>query len=296
MKKIRKITKIIILLLILASCKSTGNIQTDSIANHRKYFETSVSPVKGLMITAHGLNTKPSKMGDDNTDGTLVKLFLDEGYHVYLAVLPGHEGTIKENINKYDWLISAHSQYREAAEIAQKNNLRIFLTAFSLGALVYHNLMINEDDVKFSAAALFAPAAAIKGITRAGIFAADIFLTDNAIINSRAPIEYQAQKGVSISAYKALFELEDNLYKNKFVDCNIPTLIFIDPNDELIGINKLRKTIKKFNLSNWSIITVSNSGTKITPNYHHLIIDNKCVSSETWNIICENIINFLDEI
>ncbi|MCL2176025.1 MAG: alpha/beta hydrolase [Treponema sp.] len=266
------------------------------INNHEKYFKTAVFPVKGIMIIVHGLNTNPSKMGDNNTDGTLVKLFLDEGYHVYRVILPGHGGSIEEmqNINSRDWINSALLQYREAAEIARENNIPIYLTAFSLGALVYFNL-INIEDVEFRRTILFAPAVAIKRVARTGIITADIFLSDNAIIKSRAPIEYRAQKGVSISAYRALFELEDNLHKNNFVNCNIPSLVLIDPKDEFISINKLKKLISNFNLSNWKIITVSGAGAEITPNYHHLIIDNKCVSQLTWNNIHERIVKFLDE-
>lgn len=280
----------------MISCKSINNIKNPSITNYKKYFETSVFPVKGIVIIAHGLNTNPSKMGDDNTNGTLVKLFLDEGYHVYRVVLPGHGGTIEEmqKINSQDWINSAIMQYREAAEIAHKNNIPIYLTAFSLGGLVYENLINYEENVEFAGIILFAPAIAIKGTARAGILISDIFLTDSAIIKSKAPVEYRAQKGVSISAYNALFELEDTLYKSEFENCNIPSLIFINPKDELINITKLQKSITKFNLSNWNVATVSNTGAEIKPKYHHLIIDSKCVSSETWGIIKEKILYFLE--
>jgi esterase/lipase len=278
MKKILFILSIVILLIFI-SCRSSNNIKNYLyITNYEKYFETSVFPVKGIIIIVHGLNTNPLKMGDDNTNGTLVKLFLDAGYHVYRVILPGHGGTIEEmkKANAQDWINSAIMQYREAAEI------------------VYENLINYEENVEFAGIILFAPAIAIKRTARAGIFVSDIFLAASAIIKSRAPIEYRAQKGVSISAYNALFELEDNLYKNEFKNCNIPTLIFIDPKDELINISKLQKSITNYNLSNWNIVTVSNTGNEIKPNYHHLIIDNKCVSSETWDIIKEKILFFLE--
>jgi len=285
----------IFLLLIINSCKSINN--TLKITNYEEYFETTVFPVKGIIVIVHGLNTNPSKMGDDNANGTLVKLFLDEGYHVYRVILPGHGGKIEEmqNINAQDWLNSALIQYREAAEIAYKNNIPIYLAAFSLGGLVYENLIHYEKDVKFAGIILFAPAIAIKGTARASIFFSDIFLAGSAIIKSRAPMEYRARKGASISAYNALFELEDALYKNEYINCNVPTLVFIDPKDELINISKLHKAITNFNLSNWSVITVSNIGAEIKPKYHHLIIDSKCVSYETWDFICENVKTFFSD-
>jgi len=295
MKNNHIVIPVLFLLTIFISCKSTDNLLIIDFASYEKYFETPVFPVKGVMVIAHGLNTKPSKMGDADIDGTLVKLFLDNGYHVYRIALPGHEGHIEEmqNIKAGGWLNSAFMQYHKAAEIARNNNVPVYLTAFSLGALVYNILINNEKDVEFKRAVLFAPALAIKGSARAGILAADFFLPDSAIIKSRAPIEYQAQKGVSICAYKALFELEDILYKNEFINCNIPSLIFIDPKDELISISKLRKVISNFNLSNWNIVTVSNEGAEIRPKYHHLIIDSKTVSHVTWDVIREKIVQFL---
>jgi hypothetical protein len=261
-------------------------------------FKTEITPVKGVILLAHGLNTNPIKMGDDRTEGTLVKLFIDAGYHVYRVILPGHIGSINEmqNISSQNWLNSAHIQYNEAAAIAQKYDIPIYLAAFSLGALIYKYLLSNEESVTFSGSILFAPALAIKNHIRFFIRFAGIFLFESSIITSRAPLEYRAQRGVSVSAYRAMLELENAMYENRFRNSNIPTIIFIDPSDELICICILRGHIENFYLSNWVIVPISNNGSVITPQYNHLIIDNKSVSEETWNYISKNIYLFLENI
>ena len=295
MKKIIELHWLLICFFIFFSCKSVNDESINCGASSGKIFKTTMFPAKGVIVLVHGLNTKPSKMGDDKSEGTLAKMFLEAGYHVYRVTLPGHSGEITEmqNIKSQVWLNSALSQYREAAETADKDDIPIYLAAFSLGAAVYLNLMISGEDAAFEKMVLFAPAVAAKRIARNGIYAADIFSNDRTIIASKAPAEYRAQRGVSISAYKALFELEDNLNKHEFVNCNIPALVFIDHDDELISISALRRNINNFNLTNWIVETISNAGAKINPKYHHLIIDDKSLSPETWNFICKKILYFL---
>jgi len=164
----KMLTLIAITMLISLSCNSINNINTYITVNYEKYFETTVLPVKGIVMVAHGLNMIPSKMGDNNTDGTLVKLFLDEGYHIYRVILPGHGGAIEEmqNVNSQDWLNSALMQYQETVKIAHEKRIPIYLAAFSLGGLVYKNLIHAEKDVKFDGVILFAPAISIKRSAR----------------------------------------------------------------------------------------------------------------------------------
>jgi esterase/lipase len=298
-KKLNIYTVLCFIILII-SCVSIRNVaNTNEDVNFEiNFLETEAIPVKGVILLAHGLNTKPLKMGDNKTEGSLAKLFLDEGYHVYRIALSGHYKSIEEmqNIKAKHWINSALSQYYEALEIANNLNIPIYLVAFSLGALVYKNILNSEENVKFSGSILFAPALTVKGTVRFSIYLGNIFLHDETIISSKAPVEYRAQKDVSMSAYNALFELVDNLHEKEFANCNIPTLIFIDPKDELISISKLKNIITRFTLTNWNISEVTTEGSTITPKYHHLIIDNKCVSTLTWEKIKKEIIFFLRDL
>jgi hypothetical protein len=186
-------------------------------------------------------------------------------------------------------------QYGAAYIKAEKQQLPLYLCAFSLGALVFEDLMNEETatPVRFEKAILFAPAIAIKTRTRL-LLALYPFMKDSTIINSMSAAEYRAQRGASLAAYKAVFELEKRIKIRNFANNNRATLVFIDGDDEFISMGGIQKHINKCNLSRWNIFQVSNAGARIHPPYHHLIIDNRCVSAETWQAITNNIRTFLE--
>jgi alpha/beta superfamily hydrolase len=261
------------------------------------FFTTKNENVKGVVIIAHGLNVLPSKMGTPDSEGSLVKLFLDSGCHVFRVALSGHAGSINkmQTVSPSKWLADAYIQYCAAYIAADKQKLPLYLCAFSLGALVFEDL-INEETttpVRFEKAILFAPAIAINASARA-LLVLDPFMKDSAIINSMSPAEYRAQRGASLAAYKAVFELEKRIKNNNFANNNISTLVFIDGDDEFISMGGIKNHIKRFNLSAWNVFQVSNAGARINPQYHHLIIDNRCVSAETWQAITNNILKTLE--
>jgi esterase/lipase len=235
-----------------------------------QYWETAISNPKGLVIVAHGLNVKPSKMGTPLSEGTLVKLLLDSGYHVYRATLKGHSGSLEDmqSIGQSDWIDDAYFQYCRAKTIAEKEGLSLYLLAFSLGALVYEVLMNEETavPVRFEKAILFSPAVAIRPVTKT-VLCLQPFTNDKFIIKSASPEEYRAQTGASIAAYRTLFNMEKSLCSAFFENNNVNTIIFIDQNDEMVSANMLRKRIKKYELTNWRIYEVSNTGALIRPRY-----------------------------
>lgn len=262
-----------------------------------EYWKSPAANPRGLVIVVHGLNVKPSKMGTPYAEGTLVKLLLDNGYHVYRVTLKGHSGVIEgmRNVTQHDWIHDAYVQYCQAKTIAGNERLPLYLLGFSLGALVYEVLMHEETPipVQFEKAILFSPAIAIKPAAKIVLWLRP-FTNDTSIIKSVSPEEYRAQKGTSMSAYKALFTMEKLLSKASFKNCNIDTIIFIDKNDEMISRALLRKRIHQYNLANWRVYEVTNTGAVIKPKYHHLLIDTKCVSEMTWQYISKTILGFLD--
>ncbi|AEF85005.1 hypothetical protein TREPR_3702 [Treponema primitia ZAS-2] len=261
------------------------------------YWETSGKTSKGVIIVAHGLNVKPSKMGAPETEGTLVKFLLDSGYNVYRVTLTGHSGLIEtmQNVTESDWLSDAYIQYCEAKLFAERAGVPLYLLGFSLGALVFEHLM-NENTVtpvQFEKAILFSPAIAVKTKAKT-VLLLQPFTNDSSIINSVSPEEYRAQRGTSMRAYKNIFNMEEALCSASFSKNNIDTILFIDKNDELVSIRTLRNRINQYKLTNWNILEISNSGAVIKPKYHHLLIDNRCVSASTWQYITGSITDFLE--
>jgi len=269
------------------------------------YWESAVPNPRGIFIVAPGLNVKPSKMGTPLAEGTLVKLLLDLGYHVYRVTLPGYAGEPKDaqKLSHADWISDAYSQYCQARAIAENRQLPLYLLGFSLGALVYLALMAEETEmtvgpsaagpVKFEKIILFSPAIAIKPVIKLMLHALS-FVSEKIIIRSASPKEYRAQNGISLAVYKAVFEMEELLCSFSFKNCNINTILFIDRNDEMLSINTLNERIIQYGLNNWKIYEISNANAAIKPQYHHLLIDSKCVSSETWRFISGAIMDFLN--
>ncbi|GHU61536.1 hypothetical protein FACS189445_3660 [Spirochaetia bacterium] len=272
--------------------------QTDTLFNGENaetpgFFKTTHKNVKGIAVVVHGLNVKPSKMGTPESDGTLVKLLLDSGYHVVRVTLSGHGASLQEmkNVNASQWLSDAYIQYCKAYIEAQDAAMPLYLVGFSLGALVFESLMneTTKTPVRFEKAVLFSPAIAIKDIARVTL-ALNPLLKQSAIINSKSPVEYRAQKGASLAAYNALFELEEKLCNDKFANNTIETVLFIDPQDEFISLRKLRERIKEAALLQWEIVEITKDGANIKPPYHHLIIDRNCTGETTWRSIQSKIL------
>jgi alpha-beta hydrolase superfamily lysophospholipase len=258
-------------------------------------FRTGRVPVNGVVIVAHGLNVKPSKMGGPEDAGTIVEALLDGGYHVVRAVFTGHSGGAMAAVTGQAWLEDARACVSVAraeagrVEALTGSRCRLYLAGFSLGALVFEVLM-NEDAV-FDKAVLFSPAVAIKSLAH-GILLLDT-AGDGQIITSRSPAEYRAGPGASIAAYKALFALEARLESFSFAKNNIPTLVFIDPLDELVSFGKLKRLVTKHGLTGWRLRKVSNRNGSIRPAYHHLIIDEVCLGKENWAAVRRDMLDFL---
>jgi esterase/lipase len=261
-----------------------------------QYWSTTISNPRGVILVVHGLNVKPSKMGAPLTEGTLVKLLLDSGYNVYRVTLKGHNGSLADmqKVTQSDWIHDAYVQYCHAKTIAESERLPLYLLGFSLGALVYEVLMNEETaiPVQFEKIVLFSPAIAIKPTAKTVLWLQP-FANDRSIIRSVSPKEYRAQRGASMAAYKIVFDMEMSLCSAYFRNSNVDTIIFIDKNDEMISIEILRERINQYELTNWRIYEVTNTGAAIKPQYHHLLIDNKCVSVSTWQYISETMLNFL---
>jgi esterase/lipase len=293
---------IFLTLFISNSCLAFNPVNRLYAENENKtelpqYWETTISNPRGIVMVAHGLNVKPSKMGAPSVEGTLVKLLLDSGYHVYRVTLKGHGGPLEDmqEVTRSDWIYDAYSQYCQAKILAENERLPLYLLGFSLGALVYEVLMNEEMDipVQFEKAILFSPAVAIKSTAKTVLWLQP-FAKDQSIIKSASPEEYRAQTGASMTAYKTVFDMEESLRSSCFRNCNISTIIFIDKNDEMVSARILRERIHQYELTNWRIYEVTNAGAAIRPRYHHLLIDSRCVSASTWQYISGTIANFLD--
>lgn len=255
-----------------------------------KIFPSSNFPSRGVVLLAHGLNNKPSIMAP------LGEVLNQAHYDVVRVTFKGHQGSL-ENMKKVqvsDWQDEGYLQYCQAKLLSEQKKIPLYLVAFSLGGLVYEELLNELSTVQFSKAVLFAPAITTRPFVRL-IKVLSFFKSPETIISSWAPESYRAQSGSSLGAYQALFELEDRLEKSKWEKSNFPTLVFIDPQDEVVFSEKLSKNIKRFGLNYWKIQELSTKDSQLKPRYHHLIIDKDSLGVKTWQEVTKELLSFLEK-
>jgi len=235
---------------------------------------------KGVILLAHGLNMKPSKMD------SLSKFFHSEGYDVYRIALSGHRGDLQEmrEVTKEKWKTESLQHYEEAKKLALSKAVPLYFVGFSLGGLLYQELINTETHIIFERVVLFAPAISMHARTQ--LLKAVRIFKPQLMIFSMSPIEYRANvEGTSVGAYNVLFNAISNLRMQNFKASNIPTLLFIDPKDEVISYKGIMKIKNQFQLDQWNLVEVTNSSSTLSQSMHHIITDEAAVGTSQWNII-----------
>jgi pimeloyl-ACP methyl ester carboxylesterase len=272
----------------------------------RWFYSAAPGGPNGVSLVIHGLNLKPDKML------SIISGMTESGIDVLLLSLRGHgdnygyeysygheNSYAHEKINNSEtarleafktvsyqlWLNEAYLAYLEANKRAEKIGIPLFLNAFSLGGLIGLDLFASKPDVKFDRMVLFAPAIALRltiYLERALSFFPRL------VIPSLAPKAYLAnKKGTPIAAYNALFEGLYQFKKNAGPELNVPTLIFIDEQDEFIPLWKLKKMVEENGWNQWQFYIVhKEKQVQAGETFHHHIID----ASSTGNAVWQNIL------
>ena len=118
-------------------------------------------------------------------------------------------------------------------------------------------------------------------------------LNDNYRIPSFTPKEYKFQESLPLVTYKILFQLSKELNYNKFQNLNIPTKVMVDKKDELVSSRILKKQIKRYDLDEWDLITLTRKKSTLKYKYHHLIVDRVTFGPKLWDNTIKDIIAFL---
>lgn len=235
--------------------------------------------IKGIVVVAHGLNAKPHSM--DSIILELLKMNLKS----YLVKLSGHysESQPIDSIDFNQWPSEFLHVYSNAKYNADSLNVPLYFLGYSLGALIGQYVISHSNGANsFSKQVLLAPATATKNRTS---FVKAIFIfPENWKLPSYTPEPYRANEKLPIKAYKFLFQYQDSIAKNDLTKLNIPTLAFIDPDDELISTNKLKKFSISNELDSFRIVELNSNMDDRDYGYHHLIIDKKSMGEENWNL------------
>jgi pimeloyl-ACP methyl ester carboxylesterase len=183
--------------------------------------------------------------------------------------------------------------YAMARLIAEKHLVPVYFLGYSLGALLgQYFLCLKPGTIKFNRQVLIAPATAIKlpRLVKSSIS----LLGDNLKIKSFAPWAYRLDKWLPAKMYKRLMFWERSILNARYAHLNIPTLLIMDPKDELISYLTLVRRMKEFGLTNYQCIILDSSLRGRSTRYHHLVIDEATMGKKNWFDVRSAIKGFLN--
>ncbi len=245
--------------------------------------------LKGAALVIHGLNMDPDRMGP------IIDILTASGIDVLGLSLRGHGAnyahrddmaTAEARMETFKyvsyslWANEAYLAYMQVQRRAQQKQVPVFLVAFSIGGLIGLDLLASNPDIHFDKAVLLAPAISLR---------ATIYLEralspfPRLVIPSLANEAYLAnKKGTPIAAYNALFEALYHFEENAGPKLNLPTLVFIDEQDEFIPLWGLKNLVEEYNLDKWKFYTVQKEEEMGAGAFHHHIFDASSTGEGVW--------------
>lgn len=268
---------------------TSENLQPDNLTGEcSQWFFAGASSKLGVVLLVHGLNQKPSSWME------LIHHLNLNGLHVYRLALQGHRGLPLADMRKVDAAIWETELLDGCREIASRfPACPVYLIAFSLGGLVSMIVQLKTGRRLFARQVLLAPALAIRPYTRFARLLCRIF----PYLPSRSPRGYVANReGTTAEAYRALFQLEKEFRMfTDFSILNIPTLVMMRQDDELISYKATLRFLENRKLSEWRMIPLLDEAAllKCSCAYRHLIVDSRSAGKEVWRRMTEEMQLFL---
>ncbi len=96
-----------------------------------------------------------------------------------------------------------------------------------------------------------------------------------------------------MAAYNALFEGLKQFEKHVNRRINVPTLIFIDEEDEFIPVRAFKELIDENKLDQWKLYIVEKEAAADQDTFHHHIIDESSTGKAVWQEMMETAIAHL---
>lgn len=263
-------------------------MMSDNLSKKNIWADEPAGPVKAVVILLHGLNLKPEKMDDWS------KLLTDQGALVIRAALFGHQGSFEEmrDVTADKWRNQFKEAMKMAESLAEAQHIPIYFVGFSLGALValeglsHNNWPINK--MVLIAPALSTPWYSETAINMLSVFGRGFTLP------SRSPKDYRANKGTSIAAYQALFELKHELEQNHYKNANVDTLVLIDRADELVCSKDIEEAITQNRLGLWTLEIVDNDYAHKNFGFRHLMVDEDAMGKKLWSKVSKRVVSHFD--
>ncbi|MEP7345981.1 MAG: alpha/beta fold hydrolase, partial [Gemmatimonadaceae bacterium] len=217
---------------------------------------------KVVVLVAHGLNLRAHALRD------LYEPLRERGATIVVLRLRGHAGdsvgdapvleewkTIDATVWVEDWRESA----RVAEELATSRGVPLAFLGYSLGALIHiYGLATSDRAVNpFQRQVLLAPAVRVRHRTRLVLLFRPLGM--RFIVPSLTPVEIRSHGGTSVAAYRSLFGYEAAMSMIEApTRIKIPTLVLMDPGDELVSQRRISEWIERNGLRpEWRMVALT---------------------------------------
>lgn len=248
----------------------------------KKWLLSQDKNIRGVAFIMHGLNTKPSAMD------FLGQYLNKKGIHVLRGALTGHFGNVDDFVSRDIWLNDTKEAYAEALEKSQKLKVPLYFVGYSLGALLFMDMVSNsEKKIEVEKMILFSPAFSIAAYLR--FFSFIFYLPGSFKLPSRNLEEYRSSDYTTFYAYDALWKSYGRIDWQKVRPPK--ALIIMDERDELVSFSGVEYLVKK--IPGWELFEVDTSGSRNSRQYHHLTFNDACYAEGVWGTIEERMENFL---
>jgi alpha-beta hydrolase superfamily lysophospholipase len=254
----------------------------------RWYYKSPFKRSRGVALVVHGLNLKPEKME------SIIRRINRAGIDALNVSLHGHgdnyvrndRGDSKEarldsfrTVTYSLWSSEVRRAYHKVLERGHRKNVPISLVGYSLGGLLGCDLLVSDAEVHFDRMVLFAPA--LNSTSEPYLLKA-LMPFPNLVIDSLSPESYRSNDGTPMAGYKAIFEAFGHFHERINAALNVPTIVFMDREDEFISHDKLQEMIASNRLNRWKVSIVRKTPPEGGLYAHHLLIDEESVGKETW--------------
>lgn len=265
-----------------------------------KWFRRSeTEKLRAVALVVHGLNLNPTRMA------AVIAALNEGGIDALRLSLRAHGDNFRQRegmdavqsrledfkgVSRSLWFQETLKGCEEARKSAQENRVPLFLVGFSYGALIGLDLLAARPEVAFDRTMLFAPALSLRGWDHAiRLFA----LFPKMVIPALAPADYLANPGTPMAAYNALFETLDHFESRIGPKLNIPTLVVMDPGDELVSFDGLKRLAEEHHLNQWRFFPLHRRRSLLNGMLRHIVIDEASVGRHAWAEIRKEMIAHL---
>ena len=282
----------------LASGQSTalrttflGGLATGQTCSERWYKPAASKKISGVALVVHGMNVRPEMMEP------VIAILNGAGIEALNVSLCGHGGNFMrrgsspadekrdrlesfKKVNRFNWFSEVYQAYLKVMLRARKLDAPVFFVGYSLGGVLGCDLLAAKSGVRFDRMALFAPAITLRPAISYQLKPLEPF--PEFVIDSDAPEDQRANDGTPVAGYAALLDAIGDVEAHAGPRLNVPTLVFVDKEDEFVSFEQLQKFIHDNGLDRWEIVAVAKDNATDTSVAHHMIVNEHSLGAGMW--------------